>query len=75
LPLDFQTIEKYVKNANYIETDKVEATYLPQSKLYLKIIGIPYLLENTNTLILADIVESIIKSNHIFNNIVVVLEL
>ena len=29
LPLDFQTIEKYVKNANYIETDKVKATYLP----------------------------------------------
>jgi len=37
----------------------------------LKIIDISYLLENTNTPISTDVVESIIKSNYIFNNIVV----
>jgi len=37
----------------------------------LKIIGISYLLENTNTPILADVVKMIIKDNHIFNNITV----
>jgi len=37
----------------------------------LKIIGILYLLENTNTPISADMVEMIIKSNYIFNNITV----
>ena len=75
LPLNLQTIEKYVKNANHIEADKVKAPCLPQSKSYLKIISISYLLENTNTPILADIIELIIKSNYIFNNIVVVSRL
>ena len=30
-----------------------------------------YFLENTNALLLADVVETIIKENHIFNNITV----
>ena len=30
-----------------------------------------YFLENANALLLADVVETIIKENHIFNNIVV----
>ncbi len=37
----------------------------------LKIIGIPYLLENTNTPIITDVVKVIIKNNHIFNNITI----
>ena len=37
----------------------------------MKIIDILYLLENTNTLILVDVIETIIKNNHIFNNITV----
>lgn len=69
--LDLQTIKKYVKNANHIKVDKVKVPYLSQLKLYLKIIDISYLVENTNTFILADIVEEIIKSNYIFNNIVI----
>jgi len=67
--LNLQTIEKYVKNANHIIADSVEVSHLPQSKLYLKIIDIPYLKENTNTLITADMVEDILKKNYIFNNI------
>ena len=47
------------------------ASQLPQLKLYLKIIGIPYLVENTNIPISSDVIKSIIKSNHIFNNIIV----
>lgn len=70
--LDLQTIENYVKNANYIKADGVEVCLL-QSKSYLKIIGILYLVENTNTSIIVDIVEAIIKSNHIFNNITLAL--
>ena len=69
--LDFQTVEKYVKNTNHIEVNEVKVPCLPQLKLYLKIISISYLVENTNTSISADIVEEIIKSNHIFNNIVI----
>ena len=70
-PLNLQTIEKYVKNSNYIDVEKFEVPWLPQSKSYLKITDIPYMIENTNTPILADVVETIIKNNHIFNNITI----
>ena len=71
--LNLQTIEQYVKSTNHIETEKVKTPYLPQSKLYLKIIGIPYLIENTNSPITVDVVEATIKNNHIFNNIAIAL--
>ena len=70
-PLDLQTIEKYVKNFNHIDVENVKVPQLPQSKSYLKIIGIPHMMENTNTPILADAVKTIIKNNHIFNNIAI----
>jgi len=73
--LNLQTIERYIKNVNNIKSNQVETLRLPQSKLYLKIIGIPYLIEDTNTPISADVVEKIIKENHIFNNIVLALRL
>jgi len=47
--LDLQTIERYIKNVNNIESNQVEVPRLPQSKSYLKIIGIPFFLEDTNT--------------------------
>jgi len=53
--LDLWTIKQYIKSTNHIEVDNIEVPCLPQSKLYLKIIDIPYLLENTNTLIMADV--------------------
>jgi len=74
-PLNLQIIEKYIKNANLIDTAKVDVSHISQSKSYLKIIDISYLLENTNTPISTDVVESIIKSNYIFNNIVVASKL
>ena len=73
LSLNLQTIERYVKNANQIDSDKVKTSQLSQS--YLKIISISYLLKNTNISISADMVKTIIKSNYIFNNIVVTLKL
>ena len=73
-PSDLQAIEKYVKSTVCIETDHVESPRLPQSKSYLKIICIPYLSEHTNSCITSDDVEKILKSNHIFNNIVLALK-
>jgi len=55
-----------------IKIEKVETSCLSQLKSYLKIIGISYLFENTNTLIIVDVVETIIKNNHIFNNITII---
>ena len=72
---DLQTIESYIKSTKHINTKRVEALQLPQSKLYLKIIGIPYIRENTNTPITSEVVEEIIKKNYIFNNIALALRL
>ena len=72
---DLQIIEKYIKNVNNIELNQVEALRLPQSKSFLKIIGISYFLEDSNTIILSDIVKKIIRENYIFNNIVLGLKL
>ena len=40
--LDLQTIEQYIKGANCINSNEVESSRLPRSKLYLKIIDLPY---------------------------------
>jgi len=73
--LDLQMIKNYVKNTKHINVDEVEVPRLLQSKSYLKIIGIPYLQENTVTLITSSVVENIIKKNQIFNNIVLASKL
>ena len=70
---DLTTIENYVKNFKSIDSSQVDTPCLPQSKSYLKIIGIPYfpngnLQEHLN----CSDVENIIKQNHIFNNITLV---
>ena len=48
--------------------------HLPQFKSYLKIIGIPSLIENTNIPINSSVVETILKNNYIFNNISLALK-
>ena len=68
--LELQTIKNYVKNANCINANEVEIPRLPQSKSYLKIIGISYLQKITNTPITSSVVEYVTKKNHIFNNVI-----
>ena len=63
-------MEKYVNKVNNINASNIMSLRLSQSKSYLKILGISYFVENTNLLITPDIVESVIKSTHIFNDIV-----
>jgi len=48
----------------------VESLKLPQSKSFLKIISIPYISENSNFHIMSDEIEGIIKTNYIFDNVV-----
>ena len=66
---DMSMVDNYIKNVYNIDMNKIQATYLPQSKSYLKISGIPYLIKGTNMPIDLSIVKMIIKSTHIFNNI------
>jgi len=71
---DLQVIEKYVKNIENIKSEDIETLQLPQLKSYLKIY-IPYFMENTNIPIISDFVKSIIKFNHIFNNLLLASKL
>jgi len=67
---DLSIIDRYVKNSNDINTLQVEDSRLPKSKSYLKIIGIPFYphLNSQEKLTLSD-VKTILKQNHIFDNI------
>ena len=69
-PSDLQEIKKCVKSSLLNDADQISPSRLPQLKSYLKIIGIPYLNEQSNMHILSENIEKILKSNHIFNNIV-----
>jgi len=66
--LGMETIEKYIKNLNNIDLNEIMNPRLSQSKSYLKILDIPYLIKDTNHLIFADIIKMVVKSTHIFNN-------
>ena len=69
---NLQTIEKYMKNSYSVNVSNVDFPRLLQFKSYLKIISIPYISEISNLHITSDEIKSIIKVNHIFNNIVLV---
>ena len=67
---DLTIIKKYVKNLENIDSSQVDIPRLPQSKSYLKIIDIPYFPNgNLQDRLNASDVETIIKQNHIFNNV------
>ena len=72
---DLQVIENYVKNVKNINLEDIKAPRLPQSKSYLKIIGIPYFMKNTNIPIITDFIKTIIKTNYIFNNLILISKL
>jgi len=68
---DLTIIEKYIKNSENINSSQVDTSRLPQSKSYLKIIDISYFPNNNlQDRLNASDVETIIKQNHIFNNII-----
>jgi len=70
------TIENYVKNSESIDSSQIDMPRLPQSKSYLKIIGIPYFPNgNLQDCLNSSDVENIIKQNHIFNNVTLVSKL
>jgi len=63
-------IEKCIKDSKNINSEHIENLWLSKSNLYFKILGLPYLTENTNQPIISEIVEEAIKQMHIFNDIV-----
>ena len=69
---DLNTIEKYIKNIEVVDLNDVMLSKLSQSKLYLKILGILYLIEETNIPITVNVIERVLQSTYIFNNIVLI---
>jgi len=67
-------IENYVKNIEHINSKDIKTSCFSQLKFYSKIIGILYLMENTDMSISLSIVESILNVNYIFNNMLIVLK-
>lgn len=67
---DLNMVKKYMKELNNVDTSNVMSHRLPQSKSYLKILDILYFVEDTNILIISDIIKRIIKTSYIFDNIV-----
>ena len=67
---DLLIIDQYIKNSNNVNALQVEEPQLPKSKSYLKIIGIlfyPHV--NSQEHLTSSDIKSILKQNHIFNNI------
>ena len=54
---DLNTVEKYIKDLNDVDSNNIMNSRLPQSKSYLKILEIPYFVEDTNLPIIPDIIE------------------
>jgi len=71
---DLQVMKRYVKNIENIILDNIQVLRLPQSKSFLKIIGIPYFVKDTNSSITSDNIKLIIKANYIFNNLTLTSE-
>ena len=67
---NLQKVEKVAKNLLQDDDDQIAFTCLSQSKSYLKIVEISYLNKQTNMYISPEDIEKILKSNHIFNNII-----
>jgi len=67
-------VERYIKELDNINSNNVivMSSYLSQSKLYLKVLEVPYFLKNINLPIISNMIEMIIKEAYIFNNIVLV---
>ena len=54
---DLNIVEKYIKELNDVDSSDIMSPRLPQSKFYLKILGISYLVDDTNIPVTPDIIE------------------
>jgi len=65
--LDLSTIKKYLKNIQNINLDSIESSCLPKSKLYMKIIGLPY--SSELGVMSPDIIEGVLKDSLLFKDV------
>jgi len=65
--LNLSTIEKYLKSIQNVDSDLIESLRLPKFKSYMKIIGLPYKI-NQNV-IFPDFIEGVLKETHLFKGV------
>ena len=66
--LNLATIENYLKNIQNIDSNLIESPDLPKSKSYMKIIGLPYKINQD--VIFPDFIEGVLKETHLFKGVV-----
>jgi len=66
--LNLSTIEKYLKSIQNVNSDLIESPCLPKSKSYMKIIGLPYKINQD--VISSDFIEGVLKETHLFKGVV-----
>ena len=64
---DLTTIEKYIKNINNIALYLIESSCFPESKSYLKIIGLLHLMGNS--IITSDFIKGVLKETYLFKDV------
>ena len=64
--LDLSMIENYLKNVQNVNPDSIESPYLPKSKSYMKIVGLPY--SSELGVMSPNIIEGIFKNSHLFKD-------
>ena len=62
-------INNCIREIENINSKYIDTPWLPMSKSYLKILDLPYVMNSTNLSITPDIVVSVLKEIHIFNNV------
>ena len=65
--LNLSTIKKYLKNIKNVDLNSIESPCFPKSKSYMKIIGLPYKIDQG--VIIPDFIEGVLKDTHIFKDI------
>ena len=65
--LNLSTIEKYLKSIQNVDSDLIESPCLPKSKSYMKIIGLPYKINQD--VISPDFIEGVLKETHLFKGV------
>ena len=66
--LNLLTIEKYLKSIQNVDSDSIKSPHLPKSKSYMKIIGLPYKIEQN--VIFPNYIKGVLKETHLFKNVV-----
>ena len=59
-----------MKELNNVNSNDIISPKLPQFKSYLKILDIPYFIDNINLSVISNIIQRVIKTTHIFDNTV-----